>query len=168
MLLGGIRFMTRLRAGLLGLVAIFISAQGVALAKNYCISGFPNSNPYILVGVGFTVPAKGTCKAWTGLTTQNSFNSPSAGAGCTSSDGKELSLTITTSVPQNAGHIEIDSITLSLPTQTGESNSTNIKGGVVTSFSASGISGGTCTGKFTIPATTESEEAPAASVGGAP
>jgi len=158
--------MTRLRAGLLGFAVILIFGPGVAGATNYCISGFPNST-YILVGLGFTVPAKGTCKTWTGLTTQNDFNSPSAGTGCTSSDGSELSLTITTSVPQNSGHIEIDSITLSLPKQTGDTNSTNIKSGVVTSFFGSGISGGPCSVKVTIPATTATEEAPAASVGGA-
>ncbi len=158
--------MRQLRAGLLGFAAIFIFGSGVAGANNYCISGFPNST-YILVGEGFTVPAKGTCKTWIGLTAQNNDNSPSAGTGCTSSDGHELSLTITTSVPQNSGHIEFDSITLSLPEQSGETNSTNIKSGAVTSFSASGISGGPCSGKVTIPASTATEDAPASSVGGA-
>jgi hypothetical protein len=158
--------MGRLRTGLVGFAAILVFAPGVAGAKNYCIGGFANST-YILVGIGFTLPAKGTCKTWTGLTTQNDFNSPSAGTGCTSSDGTELSLTITTSVPQNAGHIEIDSITLSLPKQIGDTNSTNIKGGVVTSFFGSGITGGPCTATLKIPATTATDERPAADVGGA-
>jgi hypothetical protein len=157
--------MGRLRAGLVGLAAILVFRPGVAGAKNYCIGGFANST-YILVGVGFTLPAKGTCKTWTGLTTQNDFNSPSAGTGCTSSNGTELSLTITTSVPQNAGHIEIDSITLSLPKQTGDTNSTNIKAGVVTSFFGSGITGGPCAGGLTIPASAATEETPEADVGG--
>jgi hypothetical protein len=166
MRLGEVRFMGRLRAGLVGFAAILVFAPGVAGAKNYCISGFPNGT-FVLVGVGFTVPSKGTCKTWTGLTTQNDLNSPSAGTGCTSSNGTELSLTITTSVPQNAGHIEIDSITLSLPKQTGGTNSTNIKTGVVTSFSGSGITGGACTSSLTIPASAATEESPEADVGGA-
>jgi hypothetical protein len=158
--------MTRLRAGLLGFVAMLFCGPLVAGAKDYCISGFANST-YVLVGVGFTVPAKGTCKTWIGFTAQNNNNSPSAGTGCTSSDGSELSLTITTSVPQNSGHIEIDSITLSLPSQSGDTNSTNIKAGVVTSFSGTGITGGFCSGKVTIPAITAAGETSADSVGGA-
>jgi hypothetical protein len=157
--------MGRLRVGLVGFAAILVFAPGVAEAKNYCISGFASSS-YVLVGIGFTLPAKGMCKTWTGLTMQNDLNSPSAGTGCTSSNGTELSLTITTSVPQNAGHIEIDSITLSLPKETGVTNSTNIKAGVVTSFSGSGITGGPCTGSLTIPATDTTEGTPAADVGG--
>ena len=160
--------MTRLRAGLIGFAvfpALLMVGPGVAAARDYCISGFANST-YVLVGVGFTVPAKGACKTWIGFTAQNGDNSPSAGTGCTSSNGTELSLTITTSVPQNSGHIEIDSITLALPSQSGETNSTNIKAGVVTSFSGSGITGGFCSGKVTIPATTATEETPEDSVGG--
>src|SRR5271167_2678674 len=150
--------MHHLRAGLVGLAAILILAPGVAGAKNYCIGGFPNIT-YILVGQGFTVPAKGACKTWTGFTPQLNLNSPSQGTGCTSSDGSHLSLTLTTSFPESAGFIEIDSITLSLPAQTGGTNSITISGGTITPFSGSTIAGEPC-GKLTIPATTATGEEP--------
>ena len=140
--------MYKLRAGIAGFVTLLILTPGVVLAKNYCIGGFPNS-AYILVGIGFTVPAKGKCKQWTGFNADGPL--ATAGVGCTSSDGSNLSLTLTTG---SSGFVEIDVVGLSLPSQTGGVASQVLESNAVTSYSASGISGGACSTK-TIPAVTQ-------------
>src|SRR5208283_2985133 len=103
---------------------------------------------YILVGIGFTVPGNGKCKPWAGFIASGNF--PTAGMGCTSSDGSNLSLTLT-SGSEPAEFVEIDVIRLSLPSQTGEDSGQSIASSAVASFSFSGISGGACSTK-TIPA----------------
>ncbi len=143
--------MYKLRAGIAGFVTLLFLTPGVVLAKNYCISGFPNTN-YILVGQGFKIPAKGKCKAWTGFNAQGNF--PTAGMGCTSSDGSNFSVTLTTGFVADS-FVDIDAISLSLPAQTGEYLSQTLDGGTVTSSGpASGIVGGACSTN-TIPAVTE-------------
>ncbi len=142
--------MYKLRAGIAGFVTLLILTPGVVLAKNYCISGFGNPS-YILVGIGFTVPGKGKCKPWAGFVAEGNF--PTAGMGCTSSDGSNLSLTLTTGDAPD-GWVEIDVISLSLPSQTGEDAGQFLESSTVSSFSIGGISGGACSTK-TIPAVTE-------------
>jgi|SRR5208282_1369066 len=143
--------MDKLRAGIVGFVTLLMLTPGIVLAKNYCVGGFPNAN-YILVGLGFTVPAKGTCAAWTGFNKEGNF--PTAGTGCTSSNGSNLSLTLTTG---SKSFVEIDVISLSLPSQIGEVSGQSFAMSLVDSFGPiSGISGGACSTK-TIPAVTENE-----------
>jgi len=142
--------MYKLRAGIAGFVTLLILTPSVVLAKNYCISGFPNPS-YILVGIGFTVPGKAKCKPWAGFNVEGNY--PTSGMGCTSSDGSNLSLTLT-SGNQVGGWVEIDVLSLSLPSQTGDEAGQVLQSSAVDSFSATGISGGACTTK-TIPAVTE-------------
>ncbi|HZP45536.1 MAG TPA: hypothetical protein VFB15_07790 [Candidatus Binataceae bacterium] len=87
-----------------------------ASAKSYCITGWPNP-AWDDIGVGFTVPAKGKCKSFTGFNPANAINMPLSGVGCTSSDGTNLSLTLTVSAP--GSFVEIDDVSLSLPSGTG-------------------------------------------------
>jgi hypothetical protein len=133
---------THLLAGFIGLAAL-LSLAPAAQAKDYCL--FDQTVPsYVLVGRGFTIPTKGKCKAWTGFTAQAGFNSPTAGTGCTSSDGSHLALTLTTSFPQNGGDVEIDSINLSLPAQSGASNFNFLSGGTASSGSPFPVVGQVC------------------------
>ena len=75
-------------------------------AANYCIKvngGFGNGGTSF-VGKGFAVPEAGLCKAWTGyLKTASSVIANSTGAGCLSSDGKVLTLTILSTDPAFLG-----------------------------------------------------------------
>ena len=113
---------SRLRAVVAGL-SILVLLPGVSLAKNknkesdYCIS-FPGHAGFELVGQGFSIPDPGTCQPWTGffLHSDNS-SSPSAGTGCTATDGSDLALTMTSS--SATGSVTIEAITLLLPAQTG-------------------------------------------------
>src|SRR5260370_20124060 len=118
----------RMGSGCLGVVAglcIVVLIAGVSLAKNknknkekdYCIS-FPGHAIFELVGKGFSIPDPGTCQPWTGFFLHNDNSaSPSAGTGCTATDGSDLALTITSSGA--TGSVTIEAITLSLPAQTG-------------------------------------------------
>jgi hypothetical protein len=83
-------------------------------------------------------------------TAQLGENSPTAGTGCTSSDGSHLALTLTTSFPEDAGLIVIDSITLSLPAQSGVSHFTVSNGGSAAADSYS-VTGRVCATKIPIP-----------------
>lgn len=107
---------TRILAGSIGALALLTLAS--AARADYCITDTDNTT-YELVGQGFLMPAKGRCKAWTGFTPQSGENSPTAGTACKSSDGSHLNLTLTTSFPEGGGGVEIDSISLALPAQTG-------------------------------------------------
>ncbi|HUO04709.1 MAG TPA: hypothetical protein VMU16_05880 [Candidatus Binataceae bacterium] len=153
--------MVKLKRSIAGMAALLFLAPGAAMAKNYCITGFPNAD-WDLVGIGFKVPAKGACKAWNGFNPANNDNSPTTGVGCTSSDGTNLSLLITTSNEPDA-FIESDQITLSLPSASGEYVGQLIISNVVVSFDpTSGIHGQVCTTK-TIPAAIQKDSAPARS-----
>jgi len=124
---------SRVQAIVAGLF-VLILVPGVSLAKNkdkhksedYCIS-FPGHTGFELVGQGFAIPDPGKCNPWTGFFLLNgNSSSPSAGTGCTATDGSDLAITITSS--SATGSVLIDSITLSLPAQTGADNETRIGG----------------------------------------
>jgi len=164
--------MHKLRTAIAALVTILILAQGVALAKgakNYCISGFPNTK-YIQVGQGFKIPAPGKCKAFNGFNAQNA-NLPTTGLGCTSSDGTNLSFTLTTGAQTGAPpFVEIDAISLSLTSQTGSVAGQEMFSNGVFSFTGSAIVGAACSTN-TIPAVAEQGAAstqPPVEGGGAP
>jgi len=151
--------MRYVRTGLASLAITLILAPGIGQAASFCIKGFPNPS-WLLVGKGFTVPAKGVCKPWTGFNPANGSNDPTNGVGCTSSDGSNLSLNVTTS-DEPLGFVEIDSISLSLPSKTGAVVGQDIGSNSVSSYTASGITGAACSNN-TIPAVaTESVATPA-------
>jgi hypothetical protein len=135
-------YRTRLLAALVGL-GILLSLPAACLAKDYCL----NLSGTQLIGIGFTVPKKNSCKPWVGFGFVFSGNSPSSGTGCTSQDGSTLSLTITTSEPESGGSTFFDSAVLSLPSQTGTDHENFVPDGVASELSATG---GPC--KVSIPA----------------
>jgi hypothetical protein len=125
-------------AGIAGLVGSLALAPNVSWA-DYCLA-FPTVPTFTMVGRGFVIPAKGQCKLWIGFTPSGSSNSPSAGTACTSSDGSNLSLTITT---MQSGQVFFDSISMALPAQTGTDDETLLGTG---SASAT-VDGAKCTPK---------------------
>jgi hypothetical protein len=156
-------YRTHLSAGFFGLIAL-VSLASAAQAKDYCLFDQTVSS-YVLVGRGFTIPAKGACKSWIGFTAQNGFNSPTAGTGCTSSDGTHLDLTLTTSFPQSGGDVEFDSIELSLPGQSGASNFNFLSGGIASSGSPFPMVGQVCN-KISVPAVSANAAEQQGPVGG--
>jgi len=131
----------------LALGGLFVLAP--AAHADYCLTD--QSTPtHILVGRGFVVPAKGACKPFTGFTPVLGQNSPIVGTGCKSSDGSRLNFTLTTTEPENNGFVEIDSISLVLPAQTGTSFATYISGGIPGAGSFS-VVGGACKPPIAIP-----------------
>jgi hypothetical protein len=120
----------------LGASVFAFMAPGLSAAKDLCLT--INSSTYVLIGKNFTVPMRGKCKPWTGLTVQGNSNSPSAGTGCTSSNGSHLNLTITTTFPELGGFF-LDSVTLALPGLTGTDIDAQLgSGDSIGSFSAVG------------------------------
>lgn len=92
-------------------LAGLLLASAALNAADYCVN-FPG---FVIVGKGFKVPAKGTCKPWVGFSAQQNENSPSNGTGCTSSDGTHLNLMFTTASPEESNSFEEDQMTISLP-----------------------------------------------------
>ena len=126
-------YRTRLLFGLAGLgILLFQPAAG--FAKDYCLT----NGSIQLIGIGFTVPKKNSCKSWVGFAFTSRGNSPSTGTGCTAKDGSTLNLTITTSEPERAGDVYIDSVTLALPAQTGTSYETRVSTGLSSPYSETG------------------------------
>jgi hypothetical protein len=142
-------FKTRLQA-IVGIVALLAFAPSAAQAKDYCVK-LPSAPTYILVGRGFSIPPKGQCKPWTGFGLQLGENSPSVGTGCTSSDGTHLSLTISTSFPENVGQFVTDAITLTLPMQTGTDGQILFAPPAAPQVGSLDATGATCPTKNAIP-----------------
>jgi hypothetical protein len=135
--------MRKPKAGIAALAALAALTPGAAFAKNYCLTGFPDSS-YKLVGINFKVPGNGKCAQFIGFNPIGA-NWPTSGTACTSSDGTILSFTLTTS-GVSAPFFEIDAVTLSLPDQTGKVAGQTITANAVSSFGpTSGISGAACT-----------------------
>jgi hypothetical protein len=153
-----LRILSKSIITILGASIFALTLPGLSAAKDFCLT--INSSTYVLIGKGFTVPLKGRCKPWTGLTVQSNFNSPSAGTGCTSSDGSHLNFTITTTFP-DSGLFFLDTITLALPALTGTDFNVEI-GSTPGSFSAVGA----FCAPVPIPAVTTGSAKPADQVAG--
>jgi hypothetical protein len=143
------------------LAILVLATAGVSQAGDYCIT-FDGISGVAVVGRGFTIPAKGKCKVWTGFTGGSlvTQNIPSGGAGCTSSDKSHLSLTYTISNPEAGGFVVIDSVTLSLPAQTGTDVETTITGGSTPTSNSFAVTGSNCTSQH-IPVPAVATESPA-------
>jgi len=132
----------RWRSVLTAFAAIIIAGSGVAQA-DYCLN--IESGVFIIIGKGFKIPAKGQCKSWVGFSAQNSHDQPSSGTGCTASDGSTLNFTLVTSFPESGGNFEQDSITLTLPSQTGTDSFTYVEPSGTSGTSVS-VAGSKCQG----------------------
>ena len=86
----------------LGLIAPVYSFA----ASHYCIEtggGFGNGGT-TFVGTGFALPADGTCTPWSGFTkTASSVILTTSGTGCLSSDGKVLTVSVSSQDPSFFG-----------------------------------------------------------------
>ena len=81
---------------LLGLLAPACASAHLCIRVN---GGFGNGGTSF-IGKGFTLPAAGLCRPWAGFTkTASSVIVNSTGAGCLSSDGKVLTLTVFSTSP---------------------------------------------------------------------
>jgi hypothetical protein len=123
-------------AGVAALIVSVCLAPTASWAADYCLT-FPSAPSYLLVGRNFKIPGKGKCKQWTGFTPQNSLNSPTSGVGCTSSDGTNFTLTLTTN---EGGVVIFDSASLDTSSQSGTDNEYVIDYGPL----SSGVNGGKC------------------------
>ena len=109
------RFETPLLFLLLGLIAPVYS-----YAANYCIAvngGFGNGGTSFM-GINFALPDAGKCKPWSGFTkTASTVILTTTGTGCLSSDGKALTVSVTSQDPWylGAGTLAADYIQLSRP-----------------------------------------------------
>jgi len=155
--------MPNLRKWLPITIALMTFAPTAALAKNFCISGFPNT-AYILVGKNFAVPGKGSCKAFLGFNPVTSDNYPVTGVACTSSDGKNVSFNLTGADVLDAV-VEIDAISLALPAKTGSVSGQDLFNNGVTSYTATGITGASCTTNTIAEADGAEEKLPSAPTG---
>lgn len=101
------RFKTRHLFLLLGMTAPVYS-----FASNYCIAvggGF-GSGGSTFIGSGFAVPAAGACTQWSGFTkTASSVILMTHGNGCLSSDGKILTVSVSSADPSFLGSGQISS-----------------------------------------------------------
>jgi hypothetical protein len=87
------RFKTHHLLLVLGLIVPIYSSAAV----NYCIavSGGFGTGGTSFIAPAFTVPASGKCKPWSGFTkTASSVVLIATGTGCTSSDGKVLTVSV--------------------------------------------------------------------------
>jgi hypothetical protein len=93
------RLTTKLLACALSAV---ITGAAHASEANYCISvngGFGKGGTSF-IGKGFAVPAKGNCTPWSGFTkTASTVVLTSTGTGCLSSDGKVLTVSVSSADP---------------------------------------------------------------------
>lgn len=88
------------------LLAVGLIAPIPSYAANLCIrvNGGFGAGGSSFVGKGFAVPGAGACKPWAGyVKTASSVIANSTGAGCLSSDGKVLTLTIISTNPSYLG-----------------------------------------------------------------
>lgn len=93
--------MTHRKSLVLSLISCFVTALtagAAARAGNYCIAvggGFGGGGTSF-IGKGFAVPADGNCALWSGFTkTASTVIVFTTGNGCTSSDGKVLTVSVT-------------------------------------------------------------------------
>jgi hypothetical protein len=93
---------------LLGLIAPVYSYA----TTNYCIAvggGF-GSGGTSFIGKGFAVPAQGECLPWSGFTkTATTVILITSGVGCLSSNGKVLTVSVSSADPPSVGSGQLDS-----------------------------------------------------------
>jgi hypothetical protein len=127
------------------LVLLGLMAPMSSFASNpFCIAvdgGFGNGGA-TFIGSGFALPADGKCSPWSGFNkTASSVILTTTGTGCLSSDGKALTVSVTSADPAffNIGQLTADYIQLS------RSDSTEPFSGVDFGSFAGGAKPVTCT-----------------------
>ncbi len=98
-------------------LAAVITGAAHAAEPNYCIAvggGFGGGGTSF-IGPGFAVPAAGTCVPWSGFTkTASTVILMTSGTGCLSTNGKVLTVSVSSADPSflGAGQLGSDYITL--------------------------------------------------------
>ena len=99
------------KSHLLLLVGLIAPVSRAATA-HYCISvdgGFGHGGT-TFIGSGFAVPAEGICTPWTGFTkTGSTVVLTTSGTGCLSSDGKALTISVSSADPSYLGEGQLGS-----------------------------------------------------------
>ena len=94
------------------LLLSLIAPVSRAATAHYCIAvdgGFGHGGT-TFIGTGFAVPAEGTCTPWTGFTkTASTVVLITSGTGCLSSDGKALTISVSSADPSYLGEGQIGS-----------------------------------------------------------
>ena len=110
--------MFRIKKTHLSLLLGLIAPISGSAATHYCIEtagGFGHGGT-TFIGTNFTVPAEGVCAPWSGFTkTASTVVLITNGAGCLSSDGKKLTVSVVSADPSflGAGNVAADYINLS-------------------------------------------------------
>ena len=99
--------MFRIKASLSLLLALTLAAPASSFAtEHYCIAtsgGFGNGGT-TFIATGFAVPSEGSCSPWAGFTkTADTVVLSTSGAGCLSSDGKVLTVSVSSIDPDFLG-----------------------------------------------------------------
>jgi hypothetical protein len=116
------------------LILLGLAAPAYSFAtEHYCIAvrgGFGDGGT-TFIATGFAVPAEGACAPWSGFTkTATSVILTTYGTGCLSSDGKALTVSVSSSDPDylGVGSAELDYIRLSRQESKGSFTSGNDQG----------------------------------------
>jgi hypothetical protein len=151
--------------GLALLLSFAIAPTAWAAPGDYCVT-FPSVPDYILVGRGFIIPPKGKCKTWTGFALQSGINSPTSGPGCTSSDGTNVTLGLTTMLQVTTATTSVifDAVSLSLPSQSGTDNE-NAVNGIGSQVSVAATGAHCAVGSHPIPAVASEQTSDPARIG---
>jgi hypothetical protein len=109
--------MFRFKKAHLSLLLTLIAPTYSFAAEHYCIAtagGFPHGGT-TFIGIGFAVPAEGSCAPWAGFTkTEETVVLTTNGTGCLSSDGTTLTVSVSSADPDflGAGNLGSDYIQL--------------------------------------------------------
>jgi hypothetical protein len=115
---GGTNLRSRLKASFLILLLGLTAPVCSFATEHYCIAtagGFGHGGT-TFIGVNFAVPAEGICTPWSGFTkTASTVVLMTSGTGCLSSDGKVLTVSVSSADPEflGAGSLGSDYIQLS-------------------------------------------------------
>jgi hypothetical protein len=98
--------MSRVKSSLPLLLALLSPTLG--FASNYCIAtndGFGKGGT-TFIGTGFAIPSEGKCTPWAGFTkTASTVVATTYGTGCLSSNGKALTVSVTSADPDWFGTV---------------------------------------------------------------
>jgi len=122
---------------------------GNARASDFCITESTGLG-LTFVGKSFKIPGKGKCKPWIGFV-KSGANYPSSGTACTTSDGSEVSVSITTAPFDGITNSLVDFFSFSLP-GLGSMDASELPLGGSPTFASGTATAGTCNPpKQTIP-----------------
>jgi len=104
--------MFRFKKSLLSLLLALLTPTYGFATEHFCVAvdgGFGNGGT-TFIGTGFAIPGEGDCVPWSGFTkTASTVVLTTFGTGCLSSDGKALTISVSSADPSFLGAGTIDS-----------------------------------------------------------